>query len=78
MTASEMFDKAGELWKVWLNLFWCTKNPRLGGSEPEPCLLTHPVAVTDFQLMHSSRITPPPYVSPPTNKDWLSSAASRA
>ncbi len=71
MTASEMFDKAGELWKVWHNVFWCTTSPRPGRAEAEPRLFTPAVAVIDFQLMHSSRITPPPYMSPPDNKDWL-------
>ncbi len=70
MSASEVFDRAGELWKVWHNVFWCTTSPRPGRSEPEPRLFTPAVAVIDFQLMHSSRITPPPYMSPPQTKDW--------
>ena len=36
----------------------------------EPRLFTPAVAVIDFQLMHSSRITPPTYLRPPV-KDWL-------
>src|SRR5438445_9213487 len=59
VTASEMFDHAGELWKVWHNVFWYTKSARPGLSYAEPRLFTPAVAVIDFQLMHSSRITPP-------------------
>ncbi len=70
VTASEMFDHAGELWKVWHNVFWYTKSARPGLSYSEPRLFTPAVAVIDFQLMHSSRITPPTYLRPP-EKDWL-------
>jgi hypothetical protein len=70
VSASEMFDHAGELWKVWHNVFWYTKSARSGLSYPEPRLFTPAVAVIDFQLMHSSRITPPTYLRPP-EKDWL-------
>ncbi len=69
--ASEMFDRAGELWKVWHNVFWYTTSPRAGRSYPEPRLFTPAVAVIDFQLMHSSRITPPTYIRPPDKYDWL-------
>lgn len=65
-----MYDNAGELWKVWHNVFWYTTSARPGRSYPEPRLFTPAVAVIDMQLMHSSRITPPGYLSPP-EKDWL-------
>jgi hypothetical protein len=71
VSASEMFDHAGELWKVWHNVFWYTTSTRPGRSYPEPRLYTPAVAVIDFQLMHSSRITPPSYLRPPDKHDWL-------
>ncbi len=70
VSASEIFDRNGELWKVWHNVFWYTKSPRSGLAYEEPRLFTPAVAVIDFQLMHSSRITPPTYLHPPF-KDWL-------
>ncbi len=70
VSTSEIFDRAGELWKVWHNVFWYTTSARAGLSYPEPRLFTPAVAVIDFQLMHSSRITPPTYLHPP-HKDWL-------
>jgi hypothetical protein len=70
VTASEMFDRAGELWKVWHNVFWYTTSTRPGRKYDEPRLYTPAVAAIDMQLMHSSRITPPSYLHPP-EKDWL-------
>ena len=70
VSTSEIFDRAGELWKVWHNVFWYTTSARAGLSYSEPRLFTPAVAVIDFQLMHSSRITPPTYLHPP-HKDWL-------
>jgi len=70
LTASEMFDRGGELWKVWHNIFWYTKSPRPGRTYDEPRLFGSAVAVIDMQLMHSSRISPPSHLFPP-EKDWL-------
>lgn len=69
--ASEIFDHAGELWKVWHNVFWYTTSTRAGRTYPEPRLFTPAVAVIDFQLSHSSRITPPSYLRPAEKYDWL-------
>ena len=65
-----MFDKREELWKVWQNVFWCTTNPRPGREFADQRLVTPAVAVIDFQLGHSSRITPPGPANP-MQWDWL-------
>jgi hypothetical protein len=70
VSTSEMFDKNDELWKVWQNVFWCTDAPRAGRSFKDKRLVTPAVAVIDFQLMHSSRITPPGPATP-LQWDWL-------
>jgi hypothetical protein len=70
VSTSEMFDQAGELWKVWQNVFWCTKSVREGREYPDQRLFTPAVAVIDFQLHHSSRITPPGPANPMQN-DWM-------
>lgn len=70
VSTSEMFDQNEELWKVWQNVFWCTKSVREGRSYADQRLYTPAVAVIDFQLNHSSRITPPG----PANSfvyDWM-------
>ncbi len=70
VTASEMFDKNEELWKVWHNIFWCAKSVREGREYPDQRLFTPAVAMIDFQLNHSSRISPPG----PANSfvyDWM-------
>jgi len=69
VTTSEMFDKAGELWKVWQNVFWCTESVRPERTYPDKRLFTPAVAVIDFQLSHASRILPPGPVNPLLN-DW--------
>jgi len=77
VTTSEIFDKAEELWKVWQNVFWCTKSARDGREYPDQRLFTPAVAMIDFQLRHSSRITPPGPANP-LRYDWMfeSGAAS--
>jgi len=70
VTTSEMFDKAEELWKVWQNVFWCTKSAREGRKYADQRLFTPAVAMIDFQLRHSSRITPPGPVNP-LRYDWM-------
>ena len=70
VSTSEMFDKNEELWKVWQNVFWCTKSPRPGREFADQRLVTPAVAVIDFQLGHSSRITPPGPANP-MQFDWL-------
>ncbi len=71
VTTSEMFDKAGELWKVWQNVFWCAESLRPGRSYPDKRLFTPAVAMIDFQLNHSSRITPPESSVNPMLHDWM-------
>ncbi len=70
VTTSEIFDKRGELWKVWQNVFWCTHSVRDGRKYPDERLFTPAVAMIDFQLSHSSRITPPGPVNP-LRYDWM-------
>jgi len=70
VSTSEMFDKREELWKVWQNVFWCATSVREGRKYPDPRLFTPAVAVIDFQLSHSSRITPPGPQNP-LRYDWM-------
>ncbi len=70
VATSEMFDKREELWKVWQNIFWCTDEPREGRTFDDKRLVTPAVAVVDFQLRHSSRITPPGPANP-LRYDWM-------
>ena len=52
-------------------MFWCAKSVRPGRSYPDQRLYTSAVAMIDFRLNHSSRITPPEsFVSPMIN-DWM-------
>lgn len=77
VTTSEMFDQRGELWKVWQNVFWCAKSVREGRSYSDQRLFTPAVAVIDFQLSHSSRITPPGPANPLVY-DWMFESGEKA
>lgn len=77
VATSEMFDKRGELWKVWQNVFWCARSVREGRSYPDERLYTPAVAVIDFQLSHSSRITPPGPANPLVF-DWMFEEGERS
>lgn len=77
VTTSEMFDKADELWKVWQNVFWCTRSVRPDRTYPDERLFTPAVAMIDFQLSHASRITPPGPANP-MRHDWMFEAGERS
>ncbi len=77
VSTSEMFDKREELWKVWQNVFWCTKSVREGRHYEDQRLFTPAVAVIDFQLSHSSRVTPPGEANG-LNYDWMFEAGEAA
>ena len=78
VVTSEMFDKAEELWKVWQNVFWCAHSVRDGRSYPDQRLYTPAVAMIDFQLNHSSRITPPEASVNPMVNDWMFEAGEES
>jgi hypothetical protein len=77
VSTSEMFDKAGELWKVWQNVFWCTEGVRPDRTYPDKRLFTPAVAMIDFQLSHASRITPPGPANP-LRHDWMFESGAKS
>ncbi len=77
VTTSEIFDKSGELWKVWQNVFWCAHSVRDGREYPDQRLFTPAIAMIDFQLSHSSRITPPGPANPLVY-DWMFESGERS
>ncbi len=77
VTTSEIFDKAGELWKVWQNTFWCTESVRDNRTYEDKRLFTPAISMIDFQLRHSSRITPPGPANP-FEHDWMFEASEES
>ena len=69
-----MFDKAGELWRGWQSTLWGTASVRATRRYEDKRLFTPAIAMIDFQLRHSSRITPPGPANP-FEHDWMFEAS---
>jgi hypothetical protein len=60
---SDIYDKAGQLWKVWVNQFMVAKEPYPGappeGQYPDDMLWTPSITMVDVQLDHATRAALP-------------------
>ena len=60
---SDIYDKAGQLWKVWVNDFKVAKEPYAGapadGQYPYETLFTPSITMVDVQLDHATRAALP-------------------
>lgn len=73
---TEWFDRRGELWKVWFNVFWYTSRPRPGKVYTEPGtgleydMITTPNGMEcDIQTLHTSKWDAPSGYREPRH-DW--------
>jgi hypothetical protein len=58
---SDIFDRAGQLWKVWINQFGFRKRaaPSYGIEYPDEMPFTHSITMVDMQLNHATRAALP-------------------
>ena len=58
---SDIYDRAGQLWKVWINQFGFKKAAPVPGAieYPSEMPFTHSITMTDMQLKHATRAALP-------------------
>ena len=58
---SDIYDRAGQLWKVWINQFGFRKRaaPTYGIEYPDEMPFTHSITMADMQLSHATRAALP-------------------
>jgi hypothetical protein len=58
---SDIYDRAGQLWKVWINQFGFRKRaaPNYGIEYPDEMPFTHSITMVDMQLSHATRAALP-------------------
>ncbi len=58
---SDIYDRAGQLWKVWINQFGFRKRaaPGYGIEYPDEMPYTHSITMVDMQLNHATRAALP-------------------
>jgi len=76
---SDIYDKAGELWKVWLNQFGFRNKaaPGYGDTYDSDMPFTHSITMADMQLSHATRAALP---SPkyPGEQGWYFNQGAKA
>ena len=76
---SDMYDRAGELWKIWVNNFTQTKESIPGGAMKydEETGMTPSIVMVDMQLQHATKAALPSHRFP-GEPGWYWSQGSKA
>jgi hypothetical protein len=63
---SDIFDRAGQLWKVWINQFGFRDRaaPTYGTTYPDAMPFNHSISMVDIQLVHATRAALPSHKFP--------------
>ena len=61
VSSSDIYDRAGQLWKVWVNMYTFAKRdtPRSPIIYPDEMPFTHAVVILDTQLQHATKLALP-------------------